>query len=93
MLAIYEIDHAIILKIKLQALHWLETVSKNILFIGKNELFALFLLCHEICCIGWKEYLKIFLSSVKISSLRCFFCAVKFIMSSVVKFGYKRGIG
>ena len=44
-------------------------------------------------CIGWKQLVKIFLSSVKMICLRCFCCAMKFNMPSVVKLGCKRYIG
>ena len=67
---------------------WLETVRRNILIISQNELFALFLLCHEISdAINYKIRLKALywleklsknaiLLSVKISCLRSFCCAV-----------------
>ena len=48
-LGVHEISYAISYKIRLQALYWLEAVSKTILAkISENGLFALFLLYHEI---------------------------------------------
>ena len=44
----YESCSAISHKVGLQALYWLETVSKCILAIGENEFFAWFLLCQKI---------------------------------------------
>ena len=53
--------------------------------------------CCSICarlnrCIGWKRYVKIFLLSVKMNCLRCFCCAMKFLMTSVTQLGCKRCI-
>ena len=53
--------------------------------------------CCSICarlnrCIGWKRYVKIFLLSVKMNCLRCFCCAMKFLMTSVIQLGCKRCI-
>ena len=41
-------------------------------------------------CIGWKQWVEIFLLSVKMSCLRCFWCAMKFLMPSVIKLGCRR---
>ena len=43
--------------------------------------------------IGKKQQVKIFVSSVKMSCLRCFCCVMRFLMPSVVKLVCKRCIG
>ena len=44
-------------------------------------------------CIGWKQQVKIFLLSIKMSCLRCFCSVMKFLISSVVKLVCKCCIG
>ena len=76
-------------------------LSENILTFWLSPLY---LVCMKVIllsviklgckrCVGWKQLVNVFLLSVKMSFLRGFCCARKFLIPSVINIGCKRCIG